>query len=207
MARSRRSQRHFRQHRSRKFQHASVGSSSPVIEYVIRPHVNILCVLGSFVHCWTGSICWAQSSRAMSSARKLRKGITWACETHLTGTRDVETFLERKRWGENWRSSLWATLLGVCGVLCRSVLDPTYRLKINDVRGVRGRPFHRHHAAERLRDRHQGGGKCAGRHGAGLGDQSAARPSPCQKMGTGAPTLVGQYRIEHPSTAPTIRRI
>ena len=95
------------------FNMRTVGSSSPVIEYVVRPHVNILCILGSFPFLSQNELIGALISREELEI-KIQKGIRWACETHLTGTRDVETFLERKRWGENWRSSLWATLLGVC---------------------------------------------------------------------------------------------
>ena len=104
------------------FNMRSVGSSSPVIEYVIRPHVNICCILGSFLFLDQCDLLSAIISRDEMISR-LRKGVRWACDTHLTGSRDVETFLERKRWGENWRSSLWATLLGVCGFFCRAVFD------------------------------------------------------------------------------------
>ncbi len=104
------------------FNMRSVGSSSPVIEYVVRPHINVLCLLGSFIHLDQTDLLSAMISREELTDR-LRKGIRWACETHLSGTRDVDTFLERKRWGENWRSSLWTTLLGLCGVLCRPILD------------------------------------------------------------------------------------
>jgi hypothetical protein len=31
------------------FNMRSIASSSPVIEYVLRPHLNILCLLGSFI--------------------------------------------------------------------------------------------------------------------------------------------------------------
>ena len=109
-----------------------IGSSSPVIEYVIRPHASILCILGSFIFLNEHDLIGGFISRG-DLENKLLKGLRWACETHLTGTRDVETFLERKRWGENWRSSLWATLLGVCSILCRSVLTDELRMKVNNV--------------------------------------------------------------------------
>jgi hypothetical protein len=109
-----------------------VGSSSPVIEYVIRPHLNILCLLASFIHLDKGDLIGAIITRE-SLADKLRKGIRWACDTHLTGRRDVETFLERKRWGENWRSSLWATLLGLCDLLCRSELPDDLHRRVEEV--------------------------------------------------------------------------
>jgi hypothetical protein len=114
------------------FNMRSVGSSSPVIEYVVRPHVNILCILGSF---FFHNECELAGKAASGEelAGKIRKGIRWACETHLTGNRDVETFLARKRWGENWRSSLWSTLLGLCSVLCRTILSDELRAMVNNV--------------------------------------------------------------------------
>jgi hypothetical protein len=110
----------------------SIGSSSPVIEYVVRPHLNILCVLGSFVY---SNNCEALSAiiSAPDLTAKIVKGTRWVCETHLTGTRDVATFLERKRWGENWRSSLWAAQLGICKFFCRSVLPDDCAERIDEI--------------------------------------------------------------------------
>jgi hypothetical protein len=110
----------------------SLDSSSPVIEYVVRPHVSVLCILGSFLHNDKCDLLDGIISKEELSA-KICKGVAWACATHLTGTLDVETFLERKRWGENWRSSLWATLLGLSGTLCRSVLSEEHITRINEV--------------------------------------------------------------------------
>ena len=114
------------------FNMLSVGSSSPVIEYVIRPHLNILCLLGSYLFLNKCDLIGAIITRE-ELVTKIRKGVQWACDTHLTGTQDVDTFLERKRWGENWRSSLWATLLGICGMLCRSELSAELLKRIEEV--------------------------------------------------------------------------
>lgn len=110
----------------------SVGSSSPVIEYVIRPHINILCTLGSYVFLNQYDLISAIISKD-DLIKKIKKGIHWACETHLTGTIDVDSFLDRKRWGENWRSSLWASLLGVCATLCREILDQKQLVRIREI--------------------------------------------------------------------------
>jgi hypothetical protein len=110
----------------------SVGSSSPVIEYVIRPHLNILCFLGSFLYLNKCDLIGAIITREDLVA-KIRKGVAWACDTHLTGALDVETFLERKRWGENWRSSLWATLLGICSTFCRGDLSSDLLKRVEEV--------------------------------------------------------------------------
>lgn len=116
----------------RSFNMRSVGSSSPVIEYVLRPHLNILCILSSFLHLkrtdLTGGIVSKEEIISI-----LKKGVRWACDTHLTGDTDVETFLERKRWGENWRSSLWASLLGVISVFAGEVLDKNSQKRIREI--------------------------------------------------------------------------
>jgi hypothetical protein len=105
------------------FNMRSVGSSSPVIEYVIRPHLQALCILAAFLY-RNETVLLEPLLSKERLADMLQKGVAWACDTHLTGTRDVETFLERKRWGENWRSSLWAALLGLCCRLAQDVLPP-----------------------------------------------------------------------------------
>jgi hypothetical protein len=104
------------------FNMRTVGSSSPVIEYVIRPHLNVLCILGSYIFHDQCDMIGAIITRD-SLIDKVRKGIKWACRTHLTGDLDVEPFLDRKRWGENWRSSYWATLLAFSYYLTRSIID------------------------------------------------------------------------------------
>ena len=114
------------------FNMRTVSSSSPVIEYVIKPHLNVLCTLGSYLFLDQCDLISAIISREELITR-IRKGIRWACETHLTGTIDVEEFLERKRWGENWRSSFWASLLGVCSVLCREALDEKLTRRIKEI--------------------------------------------------------------------------
>ena len=114
------------------FNMRSVGSSSPVIEYVIRPHLQALCTLAAFLYrSETGLLEPLLSKERL--ADMLQKGVAWACDTHLTGTHDVETFLERKRWGENWRSSLWAALLGLCCRLAQDVLGPELVGKVKRV--------------------------------------------------------------------------
>jgi hypothetical protein len=103
------------------FNMRKVGSSSPVIEYVIRPHVQILCILA--VHVYRDYFPQDASISREDTATILRQGIQWACDTHLTGNTDIEPFLERKRWGENWRSSVWASMLGMAAFFAKSVLD------------------------------------------------------------------------------------
>jgi hypothetical protein len=114
------------------FNMQSVGSSSPVVEYVVRPHLQILCTLSAFVYRNETDLLAPLVSRDRL-VELIRKGITWACDTHLTGDRDVETFLIRKRWGENWRSGLWAAELGLCSRLARDVLDPELVEKVKRV--------------------------------------------------------------------------
>jgi hypothetical protein len=114
------------------FNMRSIGSSSPVIEYVVRPHLNILCLFGAFLHRNNCDLIDAIISREELAAR-IRKGLQWVCETHLTGTRDVATFLGRKRWGENWRSSMWATQLGICKFFCSSLLPAELAARIDEI--------------------------------------------------------------------------
>jgi hypothetical protein len=102
----------------------SIGSSSPVIEYVVRPHLQICCILGVYVAREEYEILSKSTALDKNSAiNMLKRGINWACETHITGSLDVEQFLERKRWGENWRSSQWASMLGLCTRLIEKHLD------------------------------------------------------------------------------------
>jgi hypothetical protein len=103
------------------FNMRKVGSSSPVIEYVVRPHVQILCILASQVH--TGNFPENGPLSRELAVSMLKKGIKWACDTHLTGNTDVEQFLERKRWGENWRSSIWASMLGMAAFFAKAEID------------------------------------------------------------------------------------
>ncbi len=110
-----------------------VGSSSPVIEYIIRPHINILVSLSAFLY----KDCYTDDISAILPKEKaivlIQKGLAWMCKTHITGSVDVDSFLERKRWGENWRSGLWAALMGVCAFLIQDILDKERRNKINRV--------------------------------------------------------------------------
>lgn len=110
----------------------SVGSSSPVIEYVIRPHLNIICALGSYLYLEQDTLISRQVGKEDVVA-KINRGTRWACETHLTGSRDVDEFLGRKRWGENWRSSFWASQLGIISVLCGECLDKELKTLINSI--------------------------------------------------------------------------
>ncbi|MCX7725848.1 MAG: hypothetical protein N2053_03250, partial [Chitinispirillaceae bacterium] len=101
---------------------SSVASSSPVIEYVISPHLNITTILASYLYLNETQLIKDIISKE-EIIQKIRFAVRWACRTHLTGDKDVESFLERKRWGENWRSSLWATQLGLILVLAKNILD------------------------------------------------------------------------------------
>jgi hypothetical protein len=114
------------------FNMRAVASSSPVIEYVIRPHLQTLCVLAGYVYRKETGLLEPHIPRAQLVSM-LNKGVAWVCDTHLTGTRDVDTFLERKRWGENWRSSLWASLLGLVSCLAADVLEPGLVARVKEV--------------------------------------------------------------------------
>ena len=102
------------------FNMKEIGSSSPVIEYVIRPHINILCILSAYVY--KNHFTDNNNISREDTIDIINKGLSWMCETHITGSTDVDCFLERKRWGENWRSGLWAALMGVCSFLTRDFL-------------------------------------------------------------------------------------
>jgi hypothetical protein len=117
-----------------KFNMESVCSSSPVIEYVIRPHLQICCILAVYI-CKEEykPLCAVAGIEPDKIAQMLRRGINWACETHITGTLDVEHFLERKRWGENWRSSQWAVMLGLGAHLARQYIDDELMEKVKKV--------------------------------------------------------------------------
>lgn len=113
------------------FNMRKIGSSSPVIEYVVRPHIQTLCILASL-------LCKDYFPRDGPLSRdetvdKLTRGLHWVCATHLTGDTDVEEFLQRKRWGENWRSGLWAALMGVCSFLGKKYLDEETRRQVERV--------------------------------------------------------------------------
>ncbi len=114
------------------FNMRSVASSSPVIEYVIRPHLQTLCILAGYIYRNESGLLEPLISFE-KLVSMLNKGVAWACDTHLTGSRDVESFLERKRWGENWRSSLWAALLGL---VCRLAKDVLHQPIIDRVKEV-----------------------------------------------------------------------
>ncbi|HEX7510289.1 MAG TPA: hypothetical protein VF335_03260 [Chitinivibrionales bacterium] len=116
------------------FNMRSVGSSSPVIEYVVRPHLHICCIISAFFSKEQfATILQAAGITKEEALRRLQNGLLWACETHLTGSLDEESFLERKRWGENWRSSLWAAMLGMCGRFAGHFLGDELLAKISAV--------------------------------------------------------------------------
>jgi hypothetical protein len=114
------------------FNMRAMGLSSPVIEYVLRPHINILCVLSGYVYLNQYGIAGHTIGR-FDLIDKLHKGLEWVCSCHVTGNRDVDAFLDRRRWGENWHSSLWASMLGVIAVLAEPVLDDGEQTRIREI--------------------------------------------------------------------------
>ncbi len=115
------------------FNMKEVGSSSPVIEYVIRPHINILCILAAYIFKNNFADCDEAVLSREKAVNLVHKGLLWMSDTHVTGSVDVESFLERKRWGENWRSGLWAALMGICSFLVKDTLNDELKEKINAV--------------------------------------------------------------------------
>jgi hypothetical protein len=114
------------------FNMKDVGTSSPVIEYVVLPHINILCILSAYLY--KDDFNDIESVITKNEIiDHLNKGFLWLCETHLTGSRDVDSFLERKRWGENWRSGKWAALMGICAFLCKDVLQAGLFKRVQDI--------------------------------------------------------------------------
>lgn len=99
------------------FNMKNVSSSSPVIEYVVRPHVNILTVISAYLYHDHFPENVSEILSKDDAIKSVIKGIEWLCNTHITGNEDIEQFLSRKRWGENWRSGLWAALTGLCAFL------------------------------------------------------------------------------------------
>ncbi len=92
----------------------SLDTSSPVIEYVVRPHLQVLCVLAAHLRSRDGTRYLNMFLPEEQARERVIRGVRWVCDTHLSGDTDVEQFLGRKRWGENWRSSLWTTQLALC---------------------------------------------------------------------------------------------
>jgi hypothetical protein len=48
----------------------------------------------------------------------------------VSGSLDVDSFLQRKRWGENWRSSIWAVHLALCAHLVRDKIDEQLYVRV-----------------------------------------------------------------------------
>lgn len=115
------------------FNMENLQTSSPVIEYVIRPHVNILTVLSAYIyHDYfpekiSGIITKEQALKLVT------KGLEWLCNSHINGHRDIEQFLNRKRWGENWRSSLWAALAGLCAHLTKEYIPEELKQQVDQI--------------------------------------------------------------------------
>lgn len=105
------------------FNMRSIGTSSPVIEYVVRPHAHVLCMLSAFLRtpeCRESLEPHVTTERA---SELVNKGLRWMCQTHLSGSRTVDSFLARRQWGENWRSSLWASMAGFCLYAAADILE------------------------------------------------------------------------------------
>ena len=98
----------------------SLQFSSPVIEYVVRPHAQILATIAALLKASQNSSELSEKDLMISY---LNRGIKWLCRTHLTGDMDVDFFLERKRWGENWNSSLWASTMAIAAFFAKDFLD------------------------------------------------------------------------------------
>lgn len=104
------------------FNMRSLQFSSPVIEYVVRPHAQILVALAAVIQGDNGP--GTEEEERSRRIHMLNCGVRWMCRTHLTGDLDVETFLSRRRWGENWNSSLWASALAMTCQFAEAALDP-----------------------------------------------------------------------------------
>jgi len=115
------------------FNMKSMGSSSPVIEYVVRPHIHVLCVLAAVLY-RPESVQDLDNAITLDKAGELlNKGVRWMCETHLSGQRDVDSFLIRKRWGENWRSSLWAAQLALAVTLGKNNITEELYERVKEI--------------------------------------------------------------------------
>lgn len=115
------------------FNMESLHSSSPVIEYVIRPHVNILTIISAFIY---HDYFPAHVSENLSKDKAIKhviKGLEWLCDSHITGNKNIEQFLERRRWGENWRSGLWAALTGLCAFLTEKHIPEELKKQVDRV--------------------------------------------------------------------------
>ncbi len=104
------------------FNMKSIGRSSPVIEYVVRPHVNILLILSVCVSQWE-SVSKDIDAEKEEIVSLIDKGFKWLVETHITGSKDVDAFLSKKRWGSNWRSGMWTGIAAAAFYFSSDILS------------------------------------------------------------------------------------
>ncbi len=115
------------------FNMEKVESSSPVIEYVIRPHVNILTVISAFIYHDYFPKHVSEILTKEDAIISVSRGIEWLCDTHITGNKNIDQFLSRKCWGENWRSGLWTALTGLCAFLIEEHIPTELKKQVERV--------------------------------------------------------------------------
>lgn len=115
------------------FNMSEMQSSSPVIEYVIRPHVNVLISLSAFIYHDYFPDQVSSIITKNEALKAVEQGLEWLCDCHITGNKNVDQFLKQHRWGRNWRSGLWAALTGFCSFLVKESISEDLKKQVNRV--------------------------------------------------------------------------